>query len=66
MGPLAALLVYGFWGYCYIPVFSGVLALAAFVLIAMVRFPFKAPSEKMPLFSLDRFFLPQACLSLSI
>mgnify|MGYP001226737582 CR=1 FL=1 len=25
----------------------------------MVRFPFKAPSEKMPLFSLDRFFLPQ-------
>ena len=59
MGPLAALLVYGFWGYCYIPVFSGVLALAAFVLIAMVRFPFKAPSEKMPLFSLDRFFLPQ-------
>lgn len=59
MGPLAALMVYGFWGYCYIPVFSGVLAFAAFVLIAMVRFPFKAPSEKMPLFSLDRFFLPQ-------
>ena len=59
MGPLAALIVYGFWGYCYIPVFSGVLALASFVLIAMVRFPFKAPSEKMPLFCLDRFFLPQ-------
>ena len=40
------------------------LRLAAMVLgstlaIAMVRFPFKAPSEKMPLFSLDRFFLPQ-------
>ena len=59
MGPLAALSVYGFWGYRYIPVLSGVLALASFVLIAMVRFPFKAPSEKMPLFSLDRFFLQQ-------
>lgn len=63
MGPLAALIVYSFWGYCYIPVFSGVLALAAFVLIAMVRFPFKAPSEKMPLFSLDRSLLPAAGLA---
>lgn len=59
VGPLAALFVYGSWGYRYIPVLSGLLALASFALITTVRFPFKAPSEKMPLFSLDRFFLPQ-------
>jgi len=36
-----------------------VAALAAWVLITLVKFPFKAPSDNMPLFSLDRFFLPQ-------
>lgn len=39
--------------------FAAVSALAAWALVAMVKFPFKAPSDHMPLFTLDRFFLPQ-------
>lgn len=59
LGPLAALLVFCRWGYSFVPVLSGGLALCAWLLITLVKFPFKAPSEKMRLFSLDRFFLPQ-------
>ena len=59
LGPLAALLVFCRWGYSFVPVLSGGLALCAWLLITLVKFPFKAPSEKIRLFSLDRFFLPQ-------
>ncbi len=38
---------------------ASLLALGALVLVSQVKFPFKAPTEHMPLFSSDRFFLPQ-------
>lgn len=38
---------------------ASLLALCALVLVSQVKFPFKAPAEHMPLFSADRFFLPQ-------
>lgn len=38
---------------------ASLLALGALVLVSRVKFPFKAPTEHMPLFSSDRFFLPQ-------
>ena len=38
---------------------ASLLALGALVLVSRVKFPFKAPADHMPLFSSDRFFLPQ-------
>ncbi len=39
---------------------SAALALAAFVLLAMVRFPFRTPDDGVKKLSGDRFFLPEA------
>lgn len=58
-GPIIALLVYGFTDMHLIFPVASVLALGALVLVSRVKFPFKAPAEHMPLFSYDRFFLPQ-------
>ena len=59
VGPLLSLLVYDV--FCMKVVFpvASVLALVALVLVSRVKFPFKAPSEKVSLISSDRFFLPQ-------
>lgn len=59
LGPLAALFTYSFVGYSYAFAFSGASALLAWLLISMVKFPFKAPAENIKVFSCDRFFLPQ-------
>ena len=42
---------------------SAICAVAAFVLILLVNFPFKIPDENVSRFSLDRFFLPSAWIA---
>ena len=37
-------------------------SLAALLLVSLVKFPFKAPSDNISVFCLDRFFLPQGIL----
>ena len=39
---------------------SSILALAAFILLATVKFPFRTPEDGVKKFSGDRFFLPEA------
>ena len=39
---------------------SSILALAAFILLAMVKFPFRTPEDGVKRFSGDRFILPEA------
>lgn len=58
-GPLVAILVYQTMGVRLVFPVASCLALAAFMLVSRVKFPFKAPAEHLPLFSCDRFFLPQ-------
>ena len=58
-GPLLAILVGNMVGFKYVFPLAAVLALASLVLVSLVKFPFKAPTEHMPLCSTDRFFLPQ-------
>lgn len=62
LGPVASLLVGRWLGYGWMLLIACGFALAAWVLIAMVKFPFKAPSDTMRVYSLDRFFLPQGTL----
>lgn len=59
LGPFVALATYRVFDYGSVLLVACGLSAVAFVLVAMVKFPFKAPSENMPLLSLDRFFLPQ-------
>ena len=59
LGPVASLLVSKWVGYGWVLLSSCGVALAACVMIALVKFPFKAPSDTMRVFSLDRYFLPQ-------
>lgn len=58
-GPIIAWLVDDFSDMHLIFPLASLLALGAFVLVSLVNFPFKAPAEHLPLFSYDRFFLPQ-------
>ena len=58
-GPIIVWLVDDFSDMHLIFPVASLLALGAFVLVSLVKFPFKAPSEHLPLFSYDRFFLPQ-------
>lgn len=62
LGPVVALLVFKLLGYGFVLIASAVAALVALVLIALVKFPFKAPSDTLHFLSLDRFFLPQGLL----
>ncbi len=62
LGPLAILAVSHLWGDNAASFLSPALALAAIVLISMVKFPFRAPNEVSHRFSLDRFLLPKSCL----
>lgn len=59
LGPLLSVIVMPRLGYSYVLILSAIFAMGAWVLISLVSFPFKAPSDKMSLFSWDRFFLPQ-------
>ena len=58
-GPIMAWLVNIFLNMNLLLPVASLLALCALLLVSQVKFPFKAPAEHMPLFSADRFFLPQ-------
>lgn len=58
-GPLLSVVVGDWVGFKYVFPVSALLALVSLVLVSLVKFPFKAPTEHMPVFSTDRFFLPQ-------
>lgn len=59
IGPVISVAVQQFFGIQYVILLGAAFALVALVLVSLVKFPFKAPSEHMHKFSLDRFFLPQ-------
>ena len=58
-GPVLVWLICTFLNMRLVFPVASLLALGALVLVSRVKFPFKAPTEHMPLFSSDRFFLPQ-------
>lgn len=58
-GPLLALLVREHLGMRLIFPVAALVALVALVLVSLAKFPFKAPTDHMPLFCCDRFFLPR-------
>lgn len=58
-GPVLEWLICTFFNMRLIFPVASLLALGALVLVSRVKFPFKAPADHMPLFSSDRFFLPQ-------
>ena len=58
LGPLTGLLLQRVVGFDGVLIAAGALATAAFVLIFLVDFPFRAPLDDIPTVSLDRFFLP--------
>ncbi len=60
LGPLAAILVMRSYGQETAIWVSAGLTLAAILLVLMVSFPFRTPEDDVRLFSLDRFFLPEA------
>lgn len=62
LGPLLALIVFRWFNYGSVLIVSGILLVCALLLISCVNFPFKAPADNNPLFSFDRFFLPQGTL----
>lgn len=59
LGPVTSLLVYKWCNYETVLIVACALPIVAIVLISLIKFPFKAPSDTMSVFSLDRFFLPQ-------
>jgi len=61
-GPVVALVVFKWFDYEMVLVVAGAFALLAALLVGLVKFPFKAPSDNMSVYSLDRFFLPQGIL----
>ena len=58
LGPLTGLLLQRVVGFDGVLIAAGALATAAFVLIFLVDFPFRAPLDDIPTVSIDRFFLP--------
>ncbi len=59
IGPIVSILSIRYLGFKLTFPVAAALALGSLVLVSLAKFPFKAPAEHMPLFSLDRFFLPQ-------
>lgn len=59
LGPIMALLAYKYLGRDLTMLVPCVFAIVSFALVSIVKFPFKAPSDTIKLYSLDRFFLPQ-------
>ena len=62
LGPVVSLLAFKWIGYESVLIASFAACIAAWVLVSLVKFPFKAPSDNMSVYSLDRFFLPQGVL----
>ena len=59
-GPFLSVWLSKWLEYGFILLTSCGMAVLALLLILSVKFPFKAPSDSLQRFSLDRFFLPQA------
>ena len=57
LGPLTGLLLHQLCGFDIVIMVSMGLSLASLLLIRMVEFPFRAPEDRVRLFSLDRFLL---------
>ena len=62
LGPLVGLVVFQLFGFGSVVEVSGILAIAALLLIKMVEFPFRAPEEHVHVFSCDRFILNEGGL----
>lgn len=60
LGPLTGILCCGFFDFDVMLWTAVVSSLLAVLMIVMVKFPFRAPADNIPLFSLDRFFLVRA------
>jgi MFS family permease len=58
LGPMAGLILYPITGFGTVMAVAGGCALLAIILILLAHFPFRAPDDHVPVFSLDRFFLP--------
>ena len=58
LGPMTGLILYPLMGFHSVLLAAGACALLAVILILLVRFPFRAPDDHIPMVSLDRFFLP--------
>lgn len=61
-GPVISLIIFKGFSYGWVLIGAGAAALLAALLVTLVKFPFKAPSDNMAVYSLDRFFLPQGIL----
>lgn len=59
LGPAAALVAAFLGGFAMVVAVAASLCVVAYLLIAMVRFPFKAPDDVLCKFSLDRFWLTE-------
>lgn len=59
LGPLMGLVAFRDLSYEWTFAIAALCAFISLVLISVVKFPFKAPSDNFSIFSLDRFFLPQ-------
>ena len=62
LGPVVSLLTFKWFRYESVLIVACASAIGALCLVSLVKFPFKAPSDNLPHFSLDRFFLPQGFL----
>ena len=58
LGPIAGILIQQLAGFSMVLLSAAILSALAVVLILLVHFPFRAPQDDVPSFSLDRFFLP--------
>ena len=62
LGPIAGILTQQLAGFSMVLLSAAILSALAVVLILLVHFPFRAPQDDVPSFSLDRFFLPHGFL----
>ena len=60
LGPMAGIVLYNHFGFDVVLLGSLVCAGLSMVLILTVNIPFRSPDDNLPVFSLDRFFMPQA------
>ena len=58
LGPIAGILTAQLAGFGMVLLVAACLSAIAVILISLVHFPFRAPQDDVPSFSLDRFFLP--------
>lgn len=59
LGPLLAVFTYQHFGFDIAMIVSMACAFCGLVLIYIVRIPFRTPPDDIPVFTKDRFFLPQ-------